>query len=574
MADGHGANCPADTQLLIGNMLYLDAPIVLGQANIFTGTPGGSWTNSGSYSGQPIAIVEGYAYPIFYENAAGSHDDTLTGLKVGCAQVNQVCLYGDQDITGNGATDFNFTDVTLNANGRSNAWVQKSGFGYFWTRGGLQSSTLDFSSPPAVLITDNCGAGQSVTSLPGIGYLNYTDLYGGMVVDTCGTYPSGLGHWTFHEVLAESSYIPMLRVNTYYGINNIDMYNLSYADPLGGASTPLIDLTNISSLGIGLRVFNGSCATGSQPLFETSAATLNGLVVTNGGGTGGCNIYGANYGAVREPTSSIDDYLNWNQRLQNTSHIAYQMSAPSAPASAVVGAGGTVAVGAHTYNLTAIDVDGNETTIGPGITATTTTGNQAVTITAPASFPAGAVGLNVYRDNGRIYNNGANCNTPNISVPGGTQIDSYSATCTSNTPTQNQAGASLLGSGGVSTYKLRVGNEALTGLPRGEQNIFLPGALTATWTGSTWTPDKAVTVTRVQVQAKTAPSGCSTNAVVRITDGTNAVNVTIAAAANDSGSITQNYAAGATLTLGVQTAAAGCTTSPADANVTIQYRMQ
>ncbi len=572
MSDGHGATCPANTQLLIGNMVWLDAPIVLGQANIITGTPGGSWTNSGAYQGAPIAILEGDAYPIFYENSAGSHDDTLTGLKVGCSQVNQVCLYGDQDITGNGATDFNFTDVTLNANGKSNAWVQKSGFGYFWTRGAIESATIDFSSPPAVLITDNCGTGQTVTSLPGIGYMNYTDVYGGMVVDTCGTYPTGLGHWTFNELLAESSYIPVLRVNTYYGVFNTDMYNVSYADYVGGASTPLIDLTNIGSFAAGLRIFNGSCASGSQPLFETSAATLNGLVVTNP--QGGCNIYGANYGAVRSPVPAIDDYLNWNQRLQNTSHIAYQMSAPAAAASATVSAGGTVAVGAHTYNLTAVDVDGNETTIGPAITATTTTGNQTVTITAPASFPSGATGLNVYRDNGRIYNNGANCSTPNISSPGGTQIDSYSATCNNNTPTQNQAGASLVSSGGVSTYKLRVGNEALTALPRGEQDIFLPGALTTTWTGSTWTPDKAVTVTRVQVQAKTAPSGCSTNAVVRLTDGTNPVNVTISAAANDSGSISQNYAAGATLTLSVQTAAAGCGTSPADANVTIQYRMQ
>jgi len=59
-----------------------------------------------------------------------------------------------------------------------------------------------------------------------------------------------------------------------------------------------------------------------------------------------------------------------------------------------------------------------------------------------------------------------------------------------------------------------------------------------------------------------------------LTDGTSPVNVTIAAAANDSGSIAQNYAAGATITVSVQTAAAGCTTSPADANVVVQYRMQ
>ena len=63
------------------------------------------------------------------------------------------------------------------------------------------------------------------------------------------------------------------------------------------------------------------------------------------------------------------------------------------------------------------------------------------------------------------------------------------------------------------------------------------------------------------MQAKTAPSGCTTNAVVRLTDGTTPVNVTIAAAANDSGAITQNYAAGASLTVAVQTVAAGCTTA-------------
>jgi hypothetical protein len=124
------------------------------------------------------------------------------------------------------------------------------------------------------------------------------------------------------------------------------------------------------------------------------------------------------------------------------------------------------------------------------------------------------------------------------------------------------------------TQGVALGGESLSASPRGEQNVFLPGALTSTWTGSTWTPDKAVTVTRLQAQAKTAPSGCTTNAIVRLTDGTTPVNLTVAAAANDSGAIAQNYAAGASLTIAVQTAAAGCTTSPADANVVVQYRMQ
>jgi hypothetical protein len=119
-----------------------------------------------------------------------------------------------------------------------------------------------------------------------------------------------------------------------------------------------------------------------------------------------------------------------------------------------------------------------------------------------------------------------------------------------------------------------LGLETFTASPRSEQNVFLPSALTSTWTGTTWTTDKAVTVTRVRVQAKTAPAGCSTNAIVRLTDGTSPVNVTVTAVANDSGPITPNYAAGAALTISVQTAAVGCTTSPADANVVVQYRMQ
>ncbi len=124
------------------------------------------------------------------------------------------------------------------------------------------------------------------------------------------------------------------------------------------------------------------------------------------------------------------------------------------------------------------------------------------------------------------------------------------------------------------TQGVAFGTETVTASPRSEQNLFLPGALTSTWTGATWTVDKAVTITRIQVQAKTAPAGCTTSAVVRLTDGTTPVNVTISAAANDSGAISQNYAASSSLQVLVQTAAAGCTTNPADANVTVQYRMQ
>jgi len=119
-----------------------------------------------------------------------------------------------------------------------------------------------------------------------------------------------------------------------------------------------------------------------------------------------------------------------------------------------------------------------------------------------------------------------------------------------------------------------IGGETISASPRAVYSAFLPGAITATWTGATLTLDKAITVTRVQVQAKTAPAGCTTNAVVRLSNGTINQDVTVSAVANDSGAISVNYAAAAALTIAVQTAAAGCTTSPADANVVVQYRLQ
>jgi len=130
-------------------------------------------------------------------------------------------------------------------------------------------------------------------------------------------------------------------------------------------------------------------------------------------------------------------------------------------------------------------------------------------------------------------------------------------------------------SGTMTTSGLIVNGDAqFSASPRPPLSCFLPGALTSTWTGCTFTLDKPITVTRIQVQAKTAPATCATNAIVQLTDGTNPQNVAVSAAANDTGSISQDYAAAAALTVAVQTAASGCATNPGDANVIVQYRMQ
>ena len=570
---GVAAACPGGTEVDFQSALWLNAPIQLGHNVTMRGGAGGQTSGPSGYFEAPTTVLSGYAYPMVYINGEASTNDFMAQFKVTCNQPYQTCLYEDEASNGDGPTDFRYDDVYLvNTNGNSNAYVAKSGFGRFWTRGIWQTSANDFSSPTAALFTMNCGTGQSGPIWPSIGYTNYTSIYGGLLIDGCGVASNGFGHWSFTELLTESGYIPAIRVNNpNYGAG-FSASSFSYADVLGGYSTPAIDLTNAS--GSAITITNPACATGFQPLFEVgTSGYYPGLQVVGEP----CAYFGANNGTVSYINgvyANLSDQLGWNTRLQNTAHVAYQMVLPAAPTAALTSGTSALTIGAHTYQLTAVDADGNETLAGPSVSVTATSGNQNAIITAPATFPAGAVGVNVYRDSGMINPGGASCSMPQITTPGGAITDNYFYRCSSNTPYLNQAGSSLFSSSGLSTYKLHLGSEALTASPRGEQNIFLPGALTSTWTGSTWTPDKAVTVTRVQVQAKTAPAGCSTNAVVRLTDGASPINVTISAPANDSGVISQNYAAAASLTLSVQTAAAGCTTSPADANVTVQYRMQ
>jgi hypothetical protein len=272
--------------------------------------------------------------------------------------------------------------------------------------------------------------------------------------------------------------------------------------------------------------------------------------------------------------NSVTVESNYNRELLGSAQVYTPMATPGTFQSVTQQGAGNVPVGTYTYCLTASDALGGETATNPAsCTVINVTGQaSAVQMVMPATFPAGATGLNVYINNSLAMTSG--CTKPQYTTPGGTYTYNYSFMCGPAPPNVTTAASAAINATAVAAPKLLLNGEFTGSVARSEQNIFLPGALTTTWTGSTWVPDKAVTVTRLQVQAKTAPAGCSTNAVVRLTDGTTPVNVTIAAAANDSGSIGQNYATGASITVSVQTAAAGCSTAPADANVTVQYRMQ
>lgn len=134
--------------------------------------------------------------------------------------------------------------------------------------------------------------------------------------------------------------------------------------------------------------------------------------------------------------------------------------------------------------------------------------------------------------------------------------------------------ASLTSTGTVIAGALSMGGDSISVTPREAWGSFLPGALTSTWTAAQFTPKKGIIIVQIEVAAKTAPVTCSPNAVIRLTDGSTNLDTTLSAATvtnNIAGG--QVYAANSVLQVKVSTAAAGCGTSPADVNVTIQYKM-
>src|ERR1051326_926496 len=88
--------------------------------------------------------------------------------------------------------------------------------------------------------------------------------------------------------------------------------------------------------------------------------------------------------------------------------------------------------------------------------------------------------------------------------------------------------------------------------PAGAQvwSVFITSPTTL-FTAATFTPDKAITLTRVEAQAGTAPGSCTTSAVLQVGDGTTTQNLTIGAATSDTGPPRLHLAAGIPLTFEV-----------------------
>ncbi len=571
-------------RLLFNGGVTLFQSVVIGSFYTIEGLPGsGSFNNTGSFGDAPYAVFGSLTTPSFYAICKTGISFKNIFLNPNQNQQVGILLGGSGSPCGNAQVSFTDTYVTTGGLGGEPLRVTGGGFGFYFLRGGMvqsQSSNVAFANPGMHFTT--MFVQQASNQVPGNAYVEQTFLdTQGVRLDndpTSGFQTSGGSQWVFKDIFYESTAGPLMRVSLTGngGIGQFSFIHVAGADAVTGIATPVFDLTNSGTLA-GFLVENVSFASGSSPLFAGAGVDRLSATILNPPGQ---NI-GLASGYTMLTTAGGLPFMETTvtSTMRNNPPLLWNLATPSAP-TATVQAGGSLAVNTYYYYLSAIDTDGLAGDSGgpilgdtvpslPSNSCVTTTGNQKCALTW--TTVSGAAGYRVWR---ATNTSGNPSGFPSILVAGGATAsftdDGTAATiCCPSAPGFTNAGSVKLRQTGVI-----LNGENISGAPRGIHNIFLPGALTSTWTGATLTLDKAITVTRVQVQAKTAPSGCTTNAVVRLTDGASPLNVTLSSAANDSGVLSQNYAAGAVLTVSVQTAASGCTASPADANVVVQYRMQ
>src|SRR4029077_14970218 len=125
-----------------------------------------------------------------------------------------------------------------------------------------------------------------------------------------------------------------------------------------------------------------------------------GFGIITGSPVGACigNCSGQNILSTISP-----NFTNQQVTVNGTKgEVGYAMSSPTAAPGVALSAGGNVPLGAQTYTVTAVDVNGAETSFSAIASITVTGGNQTVTITPP-SLPTGSVGYKPYRG-GQLVN--------------------------------------------------------------------------------------------------------------------------------------------------------------------------
>jgi hypothetical protein len=105
-------------------------------------------------------------------------------------------------------------------------------------------------------------------------------------------------------------------------------------------------------------------------------------------------------------------------------------------------------------------------------------------------------------------------------------------------------------------------------------NAWAWGTLERSFSISRFTPDGPITVTRIEVQLQIAGLRCRRDPTLTLSDGTakGTTQLVLHNTSSDSGPLSIDVPAGATIRLDVDEEARDCRTRPAGANIVVQYK--
>jgi hypothetical protein len=402
--------------------------------------------------------ILGFAYPFFIVSESGLASGVrFSRLFLADNQSQQAAIMTDSGPDGGGIVGLTLDDVSAGGNTQGNVLVFKGGFDYFINRGVCNSNTSAFVPFPCLALSDASAAvtASNPPQVPGIVRIKGMYFSGNAMELNCpGSNNVAVNDMEFNFSLFESVSGPFFRFNCSSnsppggGGNGVfaafSLKENITADNRVGFGTPIIDGQNANAI-TQLSWEGGAAANSSSPLFITSAPTSagNGNLVLHGPFNNlGNGIFTSVAGAGITSNGTLS--------VSGTGRAEFAMATSAAPAVAV-SAGGSVPVGAIPYQVQWLDVDGNANGLSPIVTATTTTGNQTVTLTPPAP-PVGAVGYLPFRTGVEANHT---CHAP---IPAGTNyVDTASFTC-GTSPAPNTAGATILSANGLSSQQLRLTN--------------------------------------------------------------------------------------------------------------------
>lgn len=418
--------------------VYINQPWILKQIVV----EGETHYNSSfvTYPGSPIF---GHGNPLFLLAAEAGNTVVTDKLFVnGNTDNGQVLIISDEAPDGGGNTQFSSRDtVWSNCSSTVSPIILKGGFDYFFDgRGQIQNCGSNWRPYPALLFTNSSVAVTTTNGaqIPGLVRVNGQFMAGAGAEWNCEpntSNPSGGNDYEFTDFLFESNGAPIVRINCLGNDHTYDwrFRGVSWSDPNVGTGTPVIDAQN-GNVGT-VTWYGGNTPQPNAPLLIVGSASPIASLVAIQASPG--NPGNAPYNLILDGTNASGNF----EGMFFTP--LYSATAPSVAASV----GGAVPVGAHIYQLSYLDIYGNESTLSNATSITLSSGTQTVTITAP-TMPVGAVAWFYYRDGARGATHGFGYCTSGA-PPGSNQTDTLnSVECGQSPPSVTIASSISVGANG------------------------------------------------------------------------------------------------------------------------------